>query len=187
MTSSPWQRRARHLQSRGEPTQELEEEAERGDDLARSMSRYLVDRIAAASNIEVMTHSEIVALSGTPVHGLEQVRWRNRRSGAETTQAIRNLFLFAGADPATAWLSDCGIELDKAGYKDVHIVVSGGFNADRIRAFEASGVPVDSYGVGSSLIRGSNDFTADVVLNNGQPAAKVGREHRPNPRLDAVK
>jgi nicotinate phosphoribosyltransferase len=78
-------------------------------------------------------------------------------------------------------------ELDAHGYKDVRIVVSGGFNADRIRAFEAAGVPVDSYGVGSSLIRGSNDFTADVVLNNGQPAAKVGREHRPNPRLDLVR
>ena len=77
-------------------------------------------------------------------------------------------------------------ELDAHGYKDVHIVVSGGFNAERIRAFEAAGVPVDSYGVGSSLIRGSNDFTADVVLNNGQPAAKVGREHRPNPRLEVV-
>ena len=78
-------------------------------------------------------------------------------------------------------------ELDNAGYPNVKIVVSGGFTADRINAFEEAGVPVDSYGVGSSLIRGSNDFTADVVLNNGQPAAKVGREHRPNPRLDLVK
>ena len=50
-----------------------------------------------------------------------------------------------------------------------------------------AGVPVDSYGVGSSLIRGSNDFTADVVMNEGKPAAKVGREYRPNPRLEAVR
>ena len=34
------------------------------------------------------------------------------------------------------------------------------------------GVPVDSYGVGSSLIRGSNDFTADVVMNDGKPARR---------------
>ena len=88
----------------------------RGDGLARSMSRYLIDRIAAAPNIEVLTHSEIVALSGAPQHGLEKVRWRNRRNGAETTSAIRHVFLFAGADPATAWLTDCGIELDKAGF-----------------------------------------------------------------------
>ncbi len=78
-------------------------------------------------------------------------------------------------------------ELDDHGYKDAHIVVSGGFNADRIRDFEARGIPVDSYGVGSSLIRGSNDFTADVVLNNGRPAGKVGREYRPNPRLEPVR
>ena len=75
-------------------------------------------------------------------------------------------------------------ELDEHGYKDVHIVVSGGFNAERIRTFEAAGVPVDSYGVGSSLIRGSNDFTADVVMNDGKPAGKVGREFQPNPRLE---
>jgi nicotinate phosphoribosyltransferase len=77
-------------------------------------------------------------------------------------------------------------ELDAHGYGDVHIVVSGGFNADRIREFEAAGVPVDAYGVGSSLIRGSNDFTADVVMCNGRACGKVGRELRPNPRLSRV-
>ena len=66
----------------------------------------------------------------------------------------------------------------------MQIVVSGGFTADRIREFEAAGVPVDAYGVGSSLIRGSNDFTADVVMVDGRPCAKVGREYRPNPRLE---
>ena len=47
-------------------------------------------------------------------------------------------------------------------------------------------MPVDAYGVGSSLIRGANDFTADVVLYEGRPGAKVGREYRPNPRLSRV-
>jgi nicotinate phosphoribosyltransferase len=76
--------------------------------------------------------------------------------------------------------------LDENGFRDVKIVVSGGFTADRIRAFEAEGVPVDAYGVGSSLVRGNNDFTADVVRVNGRPCAKVGREHRPNARLERV-
>jgi nicotinate phosphoribosyltransferase len=76
--------------------------------------------------------------------------------------------------------------LDEHGFQRVRIVVSGGFTADRIRAFEAGGVPVDSYGVGSSLLRGSNDFTADVVMVDGRPCAKVGREYRPNPRLEPV-
>jgi nicotinate phosphoribosyltransferase len=76
--------------------------------------------------------------------------------------------------------------LDRAGFPEVKIVVSGGFNAQRIAEFEAAGVPVDAYGVGSSLIRGSNDFTADVVLVEGRPCAKVGRTLRPNPRLEKV-
>ncbi len=76
--------------------------------------------------------------------------------------------------------------LDGAGFPDVRIVVSGGFNAQRIREFEAHGVPVDAYGVGSSLIRGQNDFTADVVTVNGRPCAKVGRGLSPNPRLERV-
>jgi nicotinate phosphoribosyltransferase len=76
--------------------------------------------------------------------------------------------------------------LDDAGHQRVRIVASGGFTADKIAAFEAEGVPVDAYGVGSSLVRGSNDFTADVVRVDGRPCAKVGREHRPNPRLERV-
>jgi nicotinate phosphoribosyltransferase len=77
--------------------------------------------------------------------------------------------------------------LDGAGFQDVRIVASGGFNAKRIREFEAAGVPVDAYGVGSSLIRGQNDFTADVVLLDGRPCAKVGRSYAPNPRLEKVR
>ena len=76
--------------------------------------------------------------------------------------------------------------LDEDGFEHVRIVASGGFTAERIRAFEELGVPVDSYGVGSALIRGENDFTADVVLTDGRPSAKVGRRFRPNPRLELV-
>ena len=76
--------------------------------------------------------------------------------------------------------------LDGAGFEQVRIVVSGGFTVDKIAEFEASGVPVDAYGVGSSLIRGSNDFTGDIVVTDGQPSAKFGRSLRPNPRLELV-
>ena len=68
--------------------------------------------------------------------------------------------------------------LDDAGFEDVRIVASGGFTVDKIEQFEARGVPVDSYGIGSSLIRGSNDFTADVVVTDGKPTAKAGRRWR---------
>ena len=77
--------------------------------------------------------------------------------------------------------------LDENGFERVKIVVSGGFDAERIREFEAKGVPVDSYGVGSSLIRGDNDFTGDIVLTDGHESAKVGRKYRPNDRLELVR
>jgi nicotinate phosphoribosyltransferase len=76
--------------------------------------------------------------------------------------------------------------LDADGFERIKIVASGGFTVDKIRRFEELGVPVDSYGIGSSLIRGENDFTADVVLADGRPAAKVGRRYRPNERLEPV-
>ena len=76
--------------------------------------------------------------------------------------------------------------LDGAGFGHVRIVASGGFNAAKIRAFEEAGVPVDSYGVGSSLMGGSFDYTADIVLVEGRPVSKAGRWHRPNDRLELV-
>jgi nicotinate phosphoribosyltransferase len=76
--------------------------------------------------------------------------------------------------------------LDARGYERVRIVASGGFTIEKIRSFEENGVPVDAYGVGSSLIRGSNDFTADIVLTDGEPSAKFGRRYRENPRLELV-
>lgn len=78
--------------------------------------------------------------------------------------------------------------LDRAGFEAVRIVVSGGFDHEKIRRFEALGLPVDAYGVGSSLVEndGSFDFTADIVLVEGKPAAKAGRRFRPNPRLTEV-
>ena len=76
--------------------------------------------------------------------------------------------------------------LDAEGFGDVRIVASGGFTVEKIARFEERGVPVDAYGVGSSLLRGSNDFTADVVLTDGVPSAKTGRSYHPSPRLEPV-
>jgi nicotinate phosphoribosyltransferase len=69
----------------------------------------------------------------------------------------------------------------------VKIVVSGGFTVEKIRSFEEQLVPVDAYGVGSSLFGGRFDFTADIVLVDGKAQAKVGREFRPNKRMERVK
>jgi len=76
--------------------------------------------------------------------------------------------------------------LDGDGFERVRIVASGGFTVEKIEDFESKGVPVDAYGIGSSLIRGQNDFTGDIVLTDGRPSAKVGRRWRPNERLELV-
>jgi nicotinate phosphoribosyltransferase len=76
--------------------------------------------------------------------------------------------------------------LDGAGHHRVKIVASGGFTAEKIDQFESNSVPVDAYGVGSSLIRGSNDFTADIVMTDGRPSAKFGRHYRESDRLEPV-
>jgi nicotinate phosphoribosyltransferase len=89
-----------------------------------------------------------------------------------------------GVNPQLVW--NVRRALDAHGHPDVRIVVSGGFTVDKIRDFERHGVPVDAYGVGSSLFQGRFDFTADVVMSNGTPSAKVGRALRENPRLERV-
>jgi nicotinate phosphoribosyltransferase len=89
-----------------------------------------------------------------------------------------------GVNPQLVWNVRRG--LDQAGFPGVKIVVSGGFTVEKIRDFERERVPVDGYGVGSSLFQGRFDFTADVVRVDGRPCAKVGREYRPNPRLEKV-
>lgn len=76
--------------------------------------------------------------------------------------------------------------LDSEGFNHVKIIVSGGFDPEKIAWFEERDAPVDAYGVGSALLRGAFDFTADVVLLGGKPCAKKGRWHRPNPKLERV-
>lgn len=76
--------------------------------------------------------------------------------------------------------------LDRNGFQDVKIVVSGGFNEQKIDYFEKNKVPVDAYGCGSSLLKGSNDFTADIVMVHGKHRAKDGRWYRPNEKLQLV-
>ena len=88
----------------------------RGASLSSTMSRYLVDRIEATANIEVLCDTEVVELLGSADAGLRGVRCRNRRTGAEQRHPLAHLFLFTGADPAAGWLADCGVPLDESGF-----------------------------------------------------------------------
>ncbi len=88
----------------------------RGGGLGASMSRYLIDRIEAAPNIELMFNTEVVAVEGAEEGTLGRVRWRSRLAPDVHALDVRNLFLFVGADPATGWLSGCGVTLDRGGF-----------------------------------------------------------------------
>jgi thioredoxin reductase (NADPH) len=112
----------------------------RSDSLAESMSRYLIDRIGGISNIEVLTCTEIVTLSGSPGGQLARVRWRNNITGAETEKPIRNVFLFIGADPATQWLHDCGLLLDSKGF----VCTGTGLAPDEIASNGQNRMPLES-------------------------------------------
>ena len=97
----------------------------RGPGLEASMSRYLIDRIAARPNVEVLTQTEVSALEG---HGgvLEAIRWHQRPSGRDVRQPIRHLFLFIGAEPNTEWLLQYGVALDDEGFVRTDANLGGG-------------------------------------------------------------
>ncbi|MGZ4170481.1 MAG: quinolinate phosphoribosyl transferase [Solirubrobacteraceae bacterium] len=149
------------------------------------------DRFHADMNVTVLVdfHNNSVETALEVAEALQGKLWGVRLDTSETL-VDRSLwhemgsFKPTGVNPRLVEKVRGG--LDGAGFAGVKIVVSGGFTAARIREFEAQDVPVDAYGVGSSLIRGQNDFTADVVLLDGRPCAKVGRSYQPNPRLERV-
>ncbi len=154
-------------------------------------SRKFAERFAREMNVTVLVdfdnHSVDTALAVADALG--ERLWGVRLDTSETLVDRSLLDEMGTFDPRGVnprLVEKVRAALDAAGHRHVRIVVSGGFDAARIREFEAAGVPVDAYGVGSSLIRGQNDFTADVVMVDGRPCAKAGRRYLPNPRLEKV-
>jgi len=134
--------------------------------------------------------NDCVATSLAVARALEERLWGVRLETAELMvdrSVIPQMGAFrpTGVNPPLVW--NVRNALDAEGFGDVKIVVSGGFDLARIRAFEEDGVPVDAYGVGASVHEGRWDFTADVVQLEGRPQAKAGREQRTNVKLERVK
>ena len=161
-----------------------------GGDTVRA-ARKFADRFHADMNVTVLVdfENDSVRTALAVAHELGDKLWGVRLDTSELL-VDRSLFDEMGTFKPTGvnprLVEKVRGALDGAGFSQVKIVASGGFTAERIRAFEAASIPVDAYGVGSSLIRGENDFTADVVLLDGRPCAKVGRQYSPNPRLRPV-
>lgn len=136
----------------------------RGRSLEASMSRYLVDRIAALPNVEVLLQTQVFALEGER-GALEAIRWRNVPSGEETRRPIRHLFLFIGADPNTSWLSGSGVALDAKGF-----VRTGADVAPGRRALETSRDGVFAIG---DVRAGSTKRVAAAVGEGAQVIATI--------------
>ena len=147
----------------------------RGQSLAETMSQYLVDRIAAAGNIEVLTNTEVVALSGSPEGQLERVRWCHGPSGKETERPMRHLFLFIGAEPATNWLEGC-VSLDAKGFVETGVSApiqdaGAGGSAPRALSLQASAPGV--FAVGD--VRSGSVKRVGAAIGEG--AAVVAQRH----------
>ena len=155
-------------------------------DTVRAATKF-ADRFAAEMNVTVLVDftNDSVGTALAVAGALGDRLWGVR---LDTSEAIVDRALegtdLRGVQPQLA--EKVRAALDDAGHGHVRIVVSGGFNAEKIHRFEELGVPVDAYGVGSSLLRGQNDFTADVVEVDGRPCAKFGRKTWPNDRLRRV-
>jgi thioredoxin reductase (NADPH) len=85
----------------------------RGSDLGKSMSRYLVDRITDAANIELLTSTEVREFIGE--NRLEGTVVEDNRSGKRRNLGVRALFAFIGADANTGWLQGA-VDLDERGF-----------------------------------------------------------------------
>jgi len=143
----------------------------RGDGLEASMSRYLIDRIAALPNVELHTRTEIVGLKGDKTQGLTAVVFRSRESGATHICPLRHLFLFIGADPNVGWLKRC-VATDKNGFVITGAVKPGAPTSSRhVLLLETSRPGVFAIG---DIRAGSTKRVAAAV---GEGAAVVAEIH----------
>ncbi len=161
-----------------------------GGDTVRA-ARAFADRYASAMNVTVLVDFENDSI-GTALAVAGELGDRLWGVRLDTSESLVDRALWeemgtfrpTGVNPRL--VEKVRAALDDAGHGHVKIVVSGGFTVEKIGEFERLGVPTDAYGVGSSLIRGSNDYTADVVRVDGRPCAKVGRGERDASRLTPV-
>jgi thioredoxin reductase (NADPH) len=111
----------------------------RGDDLAKSMSRYLIDELASRPQVELITQSEVVELKGE--QALERVVVNDKRTGEQRQLDVKALFVFIGADPRTDWLRG-HVEMDEHGFlvagRDLSDDQLGAYGSERPYFLETS-------------------------------------------------
>src|SRR3989441_921366 len=164
----------------------------RGPGLAASMSQYLIDRIAATPNIELLTRTEITGLTGSRQSGVESVTWRSRDSANNETRPIRHVFMFLGADPSTEWLKDCDVAVDDKGFVTtahdaalpLQTSVPGVFAIGDVRAGSVKRVG-GAIGEGAAVVAQIHSFlsraspTVPAALPPSAQSARAARESDP--------
>jgi thioredoxin reductase (NADPH) len=150
--------------------------------LEETMSAYLVERLRGLDNVEIVAGAEISGLEGTQGE-LAAIRWRDRRSGAETRREVCQLFLFIGAEPNTDWLGEAGLELDARGFvrtgasctRDrlpLETSLSGVFAVGDVRAGSVKRV-ASAVGDGAQVVASLHAFLAREREAEGAPAAQA--------------
>jgi thioredoxin reductase (NADPH) len=154
----------------------------RGPALAASMSAYLIARIAATGNIEVLTNTEIAGLEGGPESGVVAVRWRCREPRSTDTRRTRNVFLFLGAEPSTDWLAGCSVARDDKGFVTtgadaalpLQTSVPGVFAIGDVRAGSVKRVGA-AIGEGAAVVAQIHGFLAAQAVTREQRPARMAR------------
>ena len=136
----------------------------RRDDIASTMSRYLVDRVSGLANVEVVPQTEVFGLEGAG-GVLSAVHYRHTLTGEKVRRAARHLFLFIGADPNTRWLNGSGVALDPKGF-----VLTGADVGENRRSLETSRRGV--YAIGD-IRAGSTKRVAAAVGEGAQVVAAL--------------
>jgi hypothetical protein len=142
----------------------------RGPGLEASMSRYLIERIAALSNVALHTGTEVTGLEGNETMGLAAATFHERASGESHVCPLRHLFLFIGADPNASWLKGC-VDADSEGF-----VITGGDGTPAMRSRPILPLETSRRGVFAinDVRAGSTKRVAAAV---GEGAAVVAQIH----------
>jgi thioredoxin reductase (NADPH) len=153
----------------------------RGKSLEATMSRYLINRINAQHNIEVITETEVSALEGENGR-LQTVRWRHRRTGEETARPIPHVFLFIGAEPNANWLKPYGIAVDAKGFictnigenaRPLETSQPGVFAIGDVRSNSVKRV-ASAVGEGAQVIATIHTYLAETRESSAKPEAAHG-------------
>ncbi len=156
----------------------------RGDTTLATHKFY--EHIAKGTDIKVIAlvdyHNDSVGTSLEVARKLKDILWAVRldTSGTMVDRCLwEEMMQFDPRGVNVRLVEKVRAALDHEGFSNVKIIVSGGFNPDKIALFEEKKAPVDIYAVGSALFEGKYDFTADVVMVDGEREAKTGREYQP--------